>query len=709
LEFPGGMNDMSESSTQVDEIAKTSCKENTFKVIKDDPSLEPFYGDLLLRYERYKQLKSEIESKEASLDKFSQGYTRFGLHRRKGGLEFREWLPGAKELYLFGDFNDWKEPGYPLQRDTFGHFYGFLPDKPDGSPAIEHASRIKLRVLTFDGQWLIRNPAWATFLIQNPTSFVYDAVFWSPPEEWRYSWRSATRLPLPKSLRIYECHIGIATTEPKVGSYAEFTDNVLPRIKELGYTAIQLMAVMEHSYYASFGYHVTNFFAVSSRYGTPEDLKRLVDEAHRLGLYVLMDIVHSHASSNSNDGLNLLDGTDYQYFHHGERGSHPEWGSRLFDYSKWEVLRFLLSNARWYLEEYHFDGFRFDGVTSMLYNHHGIGVAFSGSYNEYFGMHVDLDACVYLMLMNDILHNLFPESFISIAEDVSGMPTLCRPVEEGGIGFDYRLGMGIPDMWIDLVTNFRDEDWDMGRIVYGLTNRRWNEYTVGYVESHDQALVGDKTLAFRLMDAEMYDKMSIFISPTDRIVRGIALHKMIRLITYALGGEAYLSFMGNEFGHPEWIDFPRAGNNFSYQYARRQWNLVEDGTLRYQHLNAFDREMHHLESRHAFCRPHLHQWIMIQHNQDKVIAFEKGDGLLFVFNFHPVKSFFDYTVGVLWPGKYVLQLDSDSLNLGGFDRIDKNVEHFTRPVRHHDRPHSLQLYLPSRSCQVYYCVDMEEE
>ncbi|GJD09524.1 1,4-alpha-glucan-branching enzyme [Galdieria sulphuraria] len=686
---------------------KNKEKPCELKVVKDDPSLEPFCGDLLLRNKRYRKLKSEIEMKEGGLDQFSYGYSKFGLHRCKGGLEFREWLPGAKDLYLFGDFNDWKEPGYPLQRDSFGHFYGFIPDNADGSPAIAHASRIKLRVLTFDGQWLIRNPAWATFLIQNPTSFVYDAVFWSPPEEWRYSWRYSTHATVPKSLRIYECHIGIATNEPKVGSFVEFAQKLIPKIKGLGYTAIQLMAVMEHSYYASFGYHVTNFFAVSSRYGTPEDLKFLVDEAHNWGLYVLMDIVHSHASSNSNDGLNLLDGTDYQYFHHGERGNHPEWGSRLFDYSKWEVLRFLLSNARWFLEEYHFDGFRFDGVTSMLYNHHGIGVSFSGDYKEYFGFQVDMDACVYLMLMNDILHHLYPESFLSIAEDVSGMPTLCRPVEEGGIGFDYRLGMGIPDMWVDLVTNFRDEDWDMGRIVYGLTNRRWNEYTVGYVESHDQALVGDKTLAFRLMDAEMYSNMSIFVSPTDCIIRGIALHKMIRLITYALGGEAYLNFMGNEFGHPEWIDFPRAGNNFSYQYARRQWNLVEDGTLRYQHLNAFDCEMHALESQHAFCRSNLHQWITVHHNQDKVIAFEKGDGLLFVFNFHPVKSFSDYSIGVLWPGKYVLQLDSDRLSLGGFDRIDQHVEHFTHPLKQHGRPHSLQLYLPNRSCQVYYCADLE--
>eukprot|EP00871_Galdieria_phlegrea_P005356 jgi/Galph1/5821/GphlegSOOS_G4518.1 len=679
------------------------------EVIKDDPLLECFSDDLNHRYRQYKELKNQITAKERGLEKFSTGYEKFGFHVREDGIEFREWAPGTKELYLFGDFNGWQTPGYPLQRDDFGHFYGFLSNKADGSLAIGHASRVKLFVVTYDGESLIRNPAWSTFLLQNPETFVYDAILWHPPAERRYYWKYPTHIEKPSTLTIYECHIGMATKEPKVGTFTEFIDNVLPRIKDLGYTAIQLMAIMEHSYYASFGYHVTNFFAVSSRFGTPEDLKRLIDEAHGMGLYVLMDIVHSHASSNANDGLNLLDGTDYQYFHHGERGNHPEWGSRLFDYSKWEVLRFLLSNARWYIEEYHFDGFRFDGVTSMLYHHHGFGIGFTGNYSEYFGPQVDIDACIYLMLMNTFLHELYPQSFLSIAEDVSGMPTLCRPVDEGGIGFDYRLGMGIPDMWIDLVTNVRDEDWDMGRIVYCLTNRRWNEWTVGYVESHDQSLVGDKTLAFRLMDAEMYYNMSIFQTPSDCIVRGISLHKMIRLITYALGGEAYLNFMGNEFGHPEWIDFPRQGNNFSYQYARRRWDILDDGTLRYQHLYFFDRAMHTLERIHPFCRPHLHQWITVQHNDDKVIVFEKGKGLLFVFNFHPVKSFVDYAIGVGWPGKYILLLDSDTAELGGFDRIDKNTEHFTFAKPKDGRPHFLQLYLPNRSCQVYYCVDLENK
>lgn len=169
----------------------------------------------------------------------------------------------------------------------------------------------------------------------------------------------------------------------------------------------------------------------------------------------------------------------------------------LFDYSKYEVMRFLLSNLAYYMEEFRFDGFRFDAVTSMLYQHHGIGIGFSGDYREYFGPHIDSDGIVYLMLANTLIHQINPAA-ITIAEDVSGMPTLCRLVEDGGIGFDYRLSMYTPDMWIKFIKEMKDEDWGMGHIAFNLTNRRFKEKCVAYSESHDQAIVGDKTLSMWL-------------------------------------------------------------------------------------------------------------------------------------------------------------------------------------------------------------------
>uniref|UniRef100_A0A453C1R2 Alpha-amylase/branching enzyme C-terminal all beta domain-containing protein n=1 Tax=Aegilops tauschii subsp. strangulata TaxID=200361 RepID=A0A453C1R2_AEGTS len=243
---------------------------------------------------------------------------------------------------------------------------------------------------------------------------------------------------------------------------------------------------------------------------------------------------------------------------------------------------------------------------------------------------------------------------------VSGMPTFALPVQVGGVGFDYRLHMAVADKWIELLKG-NDEAWEMGNIVHTLTNRRWLEKCVTYAESHDQALVGDKTIAFWLMDKDMYDFMALNGPSTPNIDRGIALHKMIRLITMGLGGEGYLNFMGNEFGHPEWIDFPRGpqvlpsgkfipGNNNSYDKCRRRFDLGDAEFLRYHGMQQFDQAMQHLEEKYGFMTSD-HQYVSRKHEEDKVIVFEKGD-LVFVFNFHWSSSYFDYRVGCLKPGKY---------------------------------------------------------
>ena len=594
-------------------------------VIDTDGYLEPNRGHLVERYARFSAALATIEKLDGGLEAFTRGWTHFGLNREaaagvagggRGGVRYREWAPGATSAALVGDFNSWDTTANPCVRDEFGVWSCFLPDGADGTPAIPHNSAVKVALglppgakggVAAEGGIAYRIPAWTRYAVYDAASNEYVARHWDPPTESRHVWAHArprthvasdyTTVPgiaalgaatlpgLPSAvpggaamppkdpasagLRIYEAHVGMAGSEARVSTYAEFAANVLPRIAAAGFNCVQLMAIMEHAYYGSFGYHVTSFLAPSSRFGTPEDLKALVDKAHGMGLLVIMDIVHSHASKNVADGLNMFDGTDFQYFHGGAAGEHALWDSRLFDYGKLEVQRLLLSSARLYVEEFRFDGYRFDGVTSMMYVHHGLSVGFSGDYSEYFGGAADLDAVVYLMLANHVLHTMTPPA-IAIAEDVSGMPTLCRPVWEGGVGFDYRLAMATPDMWIKLVKGSPDEAWNMAEIVHTLTNRRWQERTVAYSESHDQALVGDKTLAFWLMDKDMYWHMSAAESPRHPVIaRGLALHKLIRLLTCSLGGEAWLTFMGNEFGHPEWVDFPRVGNNWSYHYCRR--------------------------------------------------------------------------------------------------------------------------------------------
>uniref|UniRef100_A0A3P8ZUZ7 1,4-alpha-glucan branching enzyme n=1 Tax=Esox lucius TaxID=8010 RepID=A0A3P8ZUZ7_ESOLU len=616
----------------------------------------------LTLYQLFTKSLCNLEEAEGSIDVFTRSYVFYGVHRQAdNSLMFREWAPGAQALYLTGDFNEWNSRSHPYTSKEYGKWELSIPPKTESSPAIQHRSKLKLVVLTSEGEELYRISPWAKYCHQSPDSNTYDWIHWDPSKPF-------VRPKRPRSLRIYEAHVGIASPKEEIATYTNFTLNVLPKIKDLGYNCVQLMAIMEHAYYGSFGYQVTNFFAASSRFGTPEDLKRLVDTAHSLGITVLLDVVHSHASSNTADGLNRFDGTDSCFFHSGPRGHHKQWGSRLFNYQSWEVMRFLLSNLRWWMEEYLFDGFRFDGVSSMLYHHHGIDMSFSGGYSDYFGMHVDEDAIIQLMLSNHILHTFYPDC-ITIAEDVSGMPGLCKSLKKGGLGFDYRLNMAVPDKWIQIMKELKDEDWDMGNIVYTLTNRRKGEGCICYAESHDQALVGDKSLAFWLMDKEMYTNMSSLVPMTPVIDRGIQLHKMIRLITQALGGEGYLNFMGNEFGHPEWLDFPRKGNDESYRFARRQYDLLEpENNLRYTQLYAFDRDMNRAEEKYG--------WLASE-KKDKVIVFERAN-VLFVFNFHPSNSYSNYRVAAS-QGRYCIQLDSDAEQYGGHGRLETSTEFFTQP------------------------------
>ncbi|CAM6098956.1 unnamed protein product [Calypogeia fissa] len=681
-------------------------------VLDVDPILEPHKEHLLYRFREYKARKEAFEKFEGSLEEFSLGYKKFGFNREKDAIVYREWVPAARDAQLVGDFNGWNGANHKMEKNEFGVWSLTLPDV-DGKPAIDHGSKVKIRLRKSNGSWADCIPAWIKWATVDPNQFsaAYDGIYWEPPASERYEFKHP-RPPQPAAPRIYEAHVGMSSVEPRVNSYREFADNVLPRIKANNYNTIQLMAVMEHAYYGCFGYHVTNFFAVSSRSGTPEDLKYLIDKAHSMGLRVLMDMVHSHASTNMLDGLNGFDlesGNTETYFHSGPRGYHKLWDSRLFNYGSWEVQRFLLSNLRWWLEEYQFDGFRFDGVTSMLYHHHGLNMCFTGNYHEYFSPSTDVEAGVYLMLANELVHGLNPEATM-IAEDVSGMPTLGRAVSEGGVGFDYRLAMAIPDKWIQYLKERKDEDWQMGDIMYTLLNRRYTEKCVGYAESHDQSMVGDKTFAFLLMDTEMYFNMSALGPASPVVDRGVALHKMIHFITFVLGGEGYLNFMGNEFGHPEWIDFPRAGNNWSFDKCRRRWDLADVEHLRYKYMNKFDELMNALDERFDILSSRK-QYTSCANEGDKMIVFEKAD-LVFVFNFHPTKSYEGYKVGCDLPGKYRVCLDSDTAAVGGHSRVDHNVDHFTSPegipgkpeTNFNNRPHSFLVLAPSRSCQVYYKV-----
>ena len=650
----------------------------SYKIFEYDPGLLPYRKDIELRMSEYERKRGELLQNGMSLLDFANAHEYFGFHKTKDGWVYREWAPAADALYLVGDMNGWSYPGIPMNRLAGGVFELHLGDR------LYHGCKVKT-VVEKNGRRTEHIPLYARRVVQDPSTYVWTAEIWDEPN---YRWRAKAPKP-PKAPLIYECHIGMAQDKEAVGSYTEFRDQILPRIKESGYNTVQIMAIMEHPYYGSFGYQVSSFFAASSRYGTPNELKSLIDRAHEMGLTVLLDVIHSHAVKNVAEGINEFDGSEDQFFYAGEKGYHPAWDTKLFNYGKNEVIHFLLSNLKFWLTEYHFDGFRFDGVTSMIYHDHGLGRAFDG-YHAYFSLNTHIEAITYLQLANELIRQVAPNA-ITVAEDMSGMPGICLPIEDGGIGFDYRLAMGTPDMWIRLLKTQADEQWNMWHLWHELTSRRPMEKYIGYVESHDQALVGDKTVMFRLCDSEMYTGMERS-NRSHTIMRGMALHKMLRLITISLGGEGYLNFMGNEFGHPEWIDFPREGNGWSHLYCRRQWHLADDPKLHYCELLAFDREMIRMAKTHRILgkKP-----ISLYIDEEKqVLVYERG-GLVFAMNFSPETSYEGYLLKNLKRGTYTPLLSTDEERFGGYGRVGMDVEYHV--AKQQDTSLGFPIYLPSRS------------
>lgn len=617
-----------------------------------DPFLQTFKTDIELRIQTYQNTKKRLLVSETCLNSFANGYLFFGFHKQENGWFFREWAPNAQAIALIGDFNNWNRTSHQLAQIAKGVWEIFIP----GVHTLPHGSRIKIEI-TADGERFDRIPTYCKRAIQNPETNDFDGQLWNPPVPFTWTDRNF-HIKDDETLLIYESHVGMSGLKEGISTFTEYADFVLPRVKRLGYNTIQLMAIAEHPYYASYGYQISNFFAVSSRFGTPEELKSLIDKAHAMGIAVLLDLVHSHAVKNVLDGLGAFDGTEYQFFHSGNRGNHPAWGTKLFNYGKPEVIHFLLSNIKFWLEEYHFDGFRFDGVTSMLYQNHGLGVAFD-NYQKYFSLNTDTEAITYLQLATELAKEVRPDCVL-IAEDMSGMPGMCLPTAIGGIGFDYRLGMGMPDFWVRTLQCVSELDWDLGALWHELTQRRPQEKVIGYCECHDQALVGDKTIMFRLADKEMYWNMSN-TSQSAIIDRAMALHKMIRLITCTCAGDGYLNFMGNEFGHPEWIDFPREENQWSYAHARRRWDLADDENLRYHFLQNFDTAM--IDFTRSSKLLSFNTKLLLHDEKGKILVYQKGN-YIFTFNFHPQES---YTAALFMeiPTELKLILHSEWEEFGG--------------------------------------------
>lgn len=641
-----------------------------------DAELSPYVDILLRRRDRFTAETARLRAEHGSLRDYADLHLTLGMHKimDENGLpcwRLREWMPAATSLWLTTDrlkFQRWAR--YAFRRVSADGLWELVVPAEE----LPHGAYMELRVLpdaegSPDGRPQRRVPAFARWVEQDAEVLEqWCARVWDPPEP--YVFRHDDR---PRSLefpRIYEAHVGIAQpylgrTERSVGSYAAFARHILPRIRDGGYTAVQLMAVAEHPLYKSFGYQVSSYFAPSSRFGLPDDFKALVDEAHRLGLAVILDITHSHAAPNTEQGLARYDTGPYLF-----ADKDNQWGTVSFDYGKEMTRRFLLSNCRYWMEEYHVDGFRFDAVGNMIYLDHGFGDDFSHVgrcfYTAAGSNRVDQDGVLYLELANTLVHELRPQS-LTIAEEFSGMPGMTSPPSEGGLGFDHRFAMGIPDFW----GKFIKEGRSVGMLWYEMTNRRRYERTISYVACHDQCINGKDAMIWRLIGDEMYTQMSC-LRDSWNTSRGLALYKLMRLVTLATAAHGYLSFMGDEFGHPEWID--------GEAYAHRQWHLAERDDLRYADLAAFDRDcLREIVGRHL---EQFRTQVRLRHldEDSRTLAFER-DRLLFVFNFHELHS---QPALELWvtPGKYVEMLSSDEPRYSGHGNMvlaDPPVEHFSDP------------------------------
>ncbi len=663
-------------------------KQQQLKILEIDPWLAPYESDLKLRMSRFEEVKKALLGEETKLADFANGHHYFGFHLTEEGWYYREWAPAADGLFLMGDFNDWNRGSHPLTKKEHGVWEIFLP----GQDSLQHESLVKVHVFS-QGMGRDRIPLYIQRVVQNKETNDFSGQIWAPekPFQWADDKFAVNTAQAPL---IYECHIGMAQEKESMGTYKEFEENILPRVKALGYNTIQIMAIMEHPYYASFGYHVSNYFAASSWFGTPEELKSLVNKAHEMGIAVLMDIVQSHAVKNIAEGINEFDGTTYQFFHEGERGNHSAWDSKLFNYGKNEVIHFLLSSVKYWLEEYHFDGFRFDGITSMLYHDHGLGTSFD-KYEKYFSLNTDVEAVTYLQCASQLIKEMRPDAML-IAEDMSGMPGMCLPIEQGGIGFDYRLAMGMPDFWVKTLEK-RDDDWNMYTLYHELSTSRAEEKRIGYVESHDQALVGDKTMIFRMADKEMYGFMNKG-SKSLEVDRAVALHKMARFVTISLGSDGYLNFMGNEFGHPEWVDFPREGNNWSFKHCQRLWSLADNPLLRYKDLYQFDKAMIGFMDENSLMGGGPPKVVIIDQEQ-KIIAFRK-EGFVFIFNFHPTYSYKKLELPLHEDASYQVVMDTDEGRFGGYDRISHEVVYDSHRLDINPDYTGIAIYSPSRTAIV---------
>ena len=606
-----------------------------------------------------------------------RAFEKLGAHRvtvgTTTGVHFAVWAPNAQRVSVVGDFNEWDGRIHPMRLFVMsGVWELFIPDLGDGE-------KYKFEIRTTAGQLLKKSDPFGVAFEQPPqtASIVHDASGYTwRDDEWMGKRRELGAW-LNRPMSIYEVHLGSWARVPEENNrsltYRELAGKLVPYVIEMGFTHIELLPVMEHPFTGSWGYQVIGFYAPTSRYGPPEDFKFFVDACHQAGIGVILDWVPGHFPKDEH-GLARFDGTALYEHADPRQGEQPDWGTLVFNYARNEVRNFLLSNALFWLEQYHIDGLRVDAVASMLY------LDYSRERGEWipnrYGGRENLDAIDFLQRLNALTHGEHPGS-ITAAEESTSFPGVTRPVHLGGLGFTYKWNMG----WMHDLIEYTHSDpihrrWRHTLLTFSMLYNYSENYILPF--SHDEVVHGK---------GPMWDKMA-----------GDAWQKHATLRTlygFMMGHPGKkLLFMGNEFAQPrEW-----------HHDRSLDWHLLDQpahaGMRRYvQQINAF------LKS-----EPALHEtdfdgngfrWIDCSDNENSVVSLmrtarDPQDFVLMVFNFTPVPRY-DYRIGVPAPGFYDELMNSDAAVYGGGD-VGNSGGVGSEPIPAHGYGHSLRLTLPPLAC-----------
>ncbi len=595
------------------------------------------------------------------------------------GYVFRVWAPHAEEVHLMGDFNNWQETACPLTSIGGGVWEGFVP-------GLERYATYKYAVHTRDGQVLAKSDPFAFHAETRPdnASKVYDLAGYTWGDEKWLTWRNSH--PVYSSpLNIYEMHLGSwrRTGDDQFLSYRDVAQYLIPYVKEMGFTHVELMPLTEHPLDMSWGYQCTGYFAATSRFGTPHDLMWLIDQLHQAGIGVILDWVPAHFPR---DGFALyhFDGEPCYEYADPRKGEHKEWGTMVFDYGKNEVRSFLTSSALFWLEQYHIDGLRVDAVASMLY------LDYNRQGGEWIpnihGGHENLEAVEFLQKLNSAIFAARPD-VLMIAEESTAWPLVTAPVSEGGLGFNLKWNMG----WMNDIQHYIKLDPYF---------RQFNH----------------KDITFSLM----YAFSENFILPLshDEVVhmKGSLMNKMPGEPEQKFAGvRAFYGYMlthpgkkllmmGSEFG--QW-------NEWHYEHSL-DWHLLDetqDWSLPYRQTKAFFQAANAL----YLARPELweidfswegFQWLCADDASANTISFlrkdKKGSFLVVVCNFSPVDRK-GYRVGVPVGGRYALLLNSDDEAFGGSGHGDK-APVASQPIPCHGQDQSIEIDLPPMTTLVFHCA-----